>query len=85
MCQRHAMRYSHEKTASVVQIKEEQIEFYAQAILRIELEIKRIIGEDVQLKQKVDRIAKVKGLGLVTIVIVLCETNGFLLFNTVVR
>ena len=83
MCQRHAMSYSHEKTASVVQIKEEQIEFYAQAILRIELEIKRIIGEDVQLKQKVDRIAKVKGLGLVTIVIVLCETNGFLLFNNI--
>jgi len=83
MCQHHAMSYSHEKTTSVVQIKNAQIEFYGQTILRIESEIKRIVDADIELKQKVEKIEKVKGLGLITIIIVLCETNGFLLFDNI--
>jgi transposase len=83
MCQHHAMSYSHEKTASIVQIKNAQIEFYEQTILRIESEIKRIVDADTELRKRVEKIEKVKGLGLITIIIVLCETNGFLLFNNI--
>jgi len=83
MCQQHAMSHSHEKTASVVLIKSTQIEFYGQMILRIESEIKRIVDADTELKHRVEKIEKVKGLGLITIIIVLCETNGFLLFGNI--
>jgi transposase len=82
-CQLHAMEYSHEKTTSVLKIKENQIEFYENSIQEIELEIKRIINEDSEFKARIEKIAKVKGLGVITIVIVLCETNGFELFNSI--
>ena len=83
MCQHHAMSHSHEKTASVVLIKSAQIEFYRQTIVQIESEIERIVDADIELKQRVEKIKKVKGLGLITIIIVLCETNGFLLFGNI--
>ena len=38
--------YSHEKTTSVLKIKENQIEFYENAIQEIEFEIKRIVNAD---------------------------------------
>lgn len=82
-CQRHAMVYSHEKTASVLKLKESQIEFYDNAILEIESEIKRIVDADPVLKGRIDNIATVKGLGVLTIVAVLCETNGFGQFNSI--
>ena len=83
MCQLHAMNYSHEKTQSVLQIKNAQIEFYEQSISQIETEIKKIVNTDMELKSRVENIMKVKGLGLITIVIVLCETNGFETFNNI--
>jgi transposase len=83
MCQLHAMKYSHEKMENVMHIKQKQIEFYEQSILFIESEIEKIVEADTDLKQRVEKIKKVKGLGLITIIIVLCETNGFLLFNNI--
>jgi transposase len=68
---------------NVMHIKQKQIEFYEQSILFIESEIEKIVEADTDLKQRVEKIKKVKGLGLITIIIVLCETNGFLLFNNI--
>ena len=82
-CQLHAMEYSHEKTPSVLQIKETLIDFYEKLILQIETEITKIIKTDKELKNRIEKIMKVKGLGLITIVVVLCETNGFELFNNI--
>lgn len=82
-CQRHAMVHSHEKTASVLRLKENQIEFYDSSILEIESEIKRIVNADPVLKERINNIATVKGLGVLTIVAVLCETNGFGQFNSI--
>jgi transposase len=83
MCQLHAMTYSHEKTPSILRLKESQIEFYKQSINTIELDIKRAVAADSELKKRVEKIEKVKGLGLITIIVVLCETNGFLLFRNI--
>lgn len=82
-CQLHAMEHSHLKTPSVLKIKENQITFYKQSIQEIELEIRKIVNRDSKLKERIEMIATVKGLGLITIVIVLCETNGFELFNNI--
>lgn len=82
-CQRHAMAHSHEKTASVLRLKERQIEFYDQTLQEVEAEITRIISADPALKERIDRIATVKGLGMLTIATVLCETNGFEQFRSI--
>jgi transposase len=82
-CQLHAMEYSHEKTISVLKLKKTQIKFYENSIKEIELEIKRIINADSEFKKRIEKIATVKGLGIITIIIVLCETNGFELFDSI--
>ena len=81
MCQLHAMDHSHEKTAAVVRIKKEQVDFYEESIRQIEIEIKNLVNSNKELKRKIGQIEKVKGLRIITIVTVLCETNGFLMFN----
>lgn len=80
-CQLHAMEHSHEKTGSVLKMKKNQVEFYENSIQEIELGIKRVIGADPEFKERIEKIATVKGLGIITIAVVLCETNGFELFS----
>jgi transposase len=82
-CQLHAMEHSHKKTISVLKIKKNQIEFYENSINQIELELKRIIDDDLELKERIEKIATVKGLGVITIITVICETNGFELFDNI--
>jgi transposase len=83
MCQLHAMNHSHDKTPSVLKIKQSQIDFYEETILEIETEIERLVNADTDLKNRVDKIQKVKGLKLNTIIVVLCETNGFQMFESI--
>lgn len=67
-------------TCFIVCRSKKQIKFYEQSIHLIESEIEKIVETDTDLKQRVEKIKKVKGLGLITVIIVLCETNGFLPF-----
>lgn len=83
MCQLHAMNYSHDKTPSVVKIKKSQIDFYEESILEIEAELERLVNADPELKHRIDKIQKVKGLKMNTIIVVLCETNGFEMFESI--
>ncbi|OAV71314.1 Transposase [Bacteroidales bacterium Barb6] len=74
-CQLHAMEHLHHRNARVTALKTRQIEFYTQATEEIETQIRKLVEEDRELKEKIDQITKVKGLGLITAVTVLCETN----------
>ncbi len=82
-CQLHAMNHSHDKNQKVVEIKKSQVVFYENTIQLLEDEIKKSVDADSCLKQRIAKIEKVKGLGIITIVIVLCETNGFLMFKNI--
>ncbi|MDR1981690.1 MAG: IS110 family transposase [Tannerellaceae bacterium] len=82
-CQLHAMKHSHRKNETVLSLKSEQTAFYQQNIQAIESEIKKEVSRDKSFKEKVDKITTIKGVGLITAVSVLCETNGFQLFNNI--
>ncbi|OAV65856.1 Transposase IS116/IS110/IS902 family protein [Bacteroidales bacterium Barb6] len=64
-------------------LKTRQIRSYTQAAEEIETQIRKLVEEDRELEEKIDRITKVKGLGLIAVVTVLCETNGFRLFYNI--
>lgn len=83
LCQLHAMNHSHEVADSVMAIKKSQIVFYDAAILQLETEITKIVDSDAELRLKVQKIEKIKGLRTISIVTVLCETNGFHSFNNI--
>lgn len=82
-CQVHGLRHAHSTLSVVLQVKEQQISFLESNIQIIENEIIRLTNEDKEFSQRVKNIEAVKGLRLLTIVTVLCETNGFAQFNNI--
>jgi len=80
-CQAHAMKHAHSKLDMVVQIKEQQIDFLENNIQLIENEIVNITKQDRDFYERVQKIETINGVRLITIVTVLCETNGFDQFN----
>jgi len=82
-CQVHALRHAHSTLDVVLQLKQQQIEFLDKSIQTIENEIIRITEEDKEFNQRVKKVETIKGLRLLTIVTILCETNGFTQFNNI--
>jgi transposase len=50
-------------------------------ILQMQKAIEKHLGENEAIKQKVEGIVKIKGLGLLSVATVIAETNGFALFE----
>ncbi|KAA6438757.1 IS110 family transposase [Dyadobacter flavalbus] len=53
------------------------IKLYDQQIDQITLEIQTLLSKDSILKNKVDQLCKIKGLGLLSVTTLVAETNGF--------
>jgi transposase len=81
--QLHAMDYAHYTYKKVVEIKKEMIAFYEKQLKAIEKELKALVKADEGLWEKIQNIVTVKGLRFITVVKVLSEVNGFLLFNNI--
>lgn len=81
-CQLHAMQHGYQKPAQLVAMKQQQISFYEQNIEVLEQEIRQVVGSNPSLSERISRLEQVNGLALMTIVSVLCETNGFHLFSS---
>lgn len=81
--QRHAMKHAHEKTTMVINLKEEQIEFYEKKMELLREEIKRVAKQDSAFYSKVKKVETLPGVGFETIIGIVCETNGFELFNSI--
>lgn len=81
--QLHAFERAHEKLETIVKLKKEQIEFFEKAIKLIKKDIKAIVNKDPALKEKIRKIETAPGLGFETTVILICETNGFALFDNI--
>lgn len=79
--QSHACKSAHlsEKTSQNRWAK--LIRFLDKQIKEVEAKIKAIVLEDSVLKEKVGKICMVKGLGLITVISVIAETDGFTLFR----
>lgn len=81
--QLHALNHSYHPYEEVVNMKKVQIAFYKQQIKAVEKEIRKLIKMDKNLYSKINKIQTTKGIGFMTIVTVLTEVNGFLLFTSI--
>ena len=81
--QLHAISHSHVKHKKIREIKNQQIAFFEEQIKEVEKEIRDNIDEDKELSLKIKNIEAVNGLGFMTIIKVLTEANGFLLFTNI--
>ena len=81
--QLHALKHAHETSPLVIELKEEQIAFYEQKIALLEKEIRRVARLDNVFYRKVKKVESLPGAGFETIIGIICETNGFELFNNI--
>jgi transposase len=81
--QLHAFEKSHQKHPAIIKLKREQIGFFEKTIKLLRKEIKATVDKDPILKEKIRKVETTPGLGFETVVILVCETNGFDLFNSI--
>ena len=79
--QRHALQHARIESKSSIRRIEQHVKLIDKQLVAIEKEIEKIVSQNPELKQKIDKIIQVKGLGLMSIVTVLSECNGFALIN----
>lgn len=83
--QLHAMDHAHHTYKKVITIKKQMIRFYQKQLKAVEAEIEKRVRSDDGPCGKINNIEAVKGLGFITTVKVIAETNGFLLFRNIAQ
>jgi transposase len=75
--QLHAHTWGSHPQKAIVQRLQQHIKFISKQIKVVEAEIQKVYIEDADLKQRVDNICIVKGLGPLTVLTVVAEADGF--------
>lgn len=81
--QLHALEKAHEKLETIVTLKREQIAFLEKGINFIKKNIKATVKKDPVLEDRIRKLETIPGLGYETVVILVSETNGFILFKNI--
>jgi transposase len=77
--QLHAINHSNTPPKNIIERLTKRIDFINQQLLEIEQEIKAIVKTDPVLNEKINNVCTIKGVGFITAIIVVAETNGFAL------
>lgn len=78
---KESQQYSRESNSIVLNQISQMLDLINEQIDSIKEAIKQAINQDLKLKEKVEKIEIIKGLGIITIAAVIAETNGFYLFK----
>ncbi len=79
--QLHAHTWGSHPQKAIVQRMHQHLKFISKQIKSIEEQTQKNYAEDADLKQRVDNICMVKGLGLLTVLTVVAEADGFELIS----
>jgi transposase len=77
----HAEAHSMLAGRSTVKRLKKALQLYEDQLKAILKEIKATVNEDALLKEKINKITSIKGVGLLTAATIIAETNGFALFT----
>ncbi len=75
--QLHAHTHGHSPQKAIVQSMQQHLKFLGKQIKAIETELQKSCSQDSELKEKVDKVCTIKGVGLITALVVISEANGF--------
>lgn len=75
--QLHAHKHEHEADKKTLQRAQQHLKFLQKQVTEIDHHIGQTLQQDPELKAKVDNVCTIKGVGLLTAVTVISETNGF--------
>ena len=80
--QLHALNYSHLASKDVLKLIKQRIKLLDKQLLIVNKYIEQAVRKDDFLKERIEKICVLKGLGLITVVTILAETNGFQHFSS---
>jgi transposase len=75
--QLHVATYGAFTVAGAIKRMEHRLAFIREQIAEIEQEIKALVNADQQLKDRLEKVCSIKGIGFITAVTVVAEMNGF--------
>lgn len=79
--QLHAKEYSYEPLKETIQRGQATLEVFEKQLKEIEKQIKELVEKDDDLSDRINKTGKIEGVGFMTIVSIIAETNGFALIN----
>lgn len=75
--QLHAHKHEHHTEKKTLQRAQQHLKFLQKQVAQIDQQIGQTLQKDPEMKAKVDTVCTIKGVGLLTAVTVISETNGF--------
>lgn len=79
--QSHAWKHTYKPEKNILKRLENRLSFIKEQIQEIEQEIKSIVENDQDLAKRVANVCTIKGVGFLSAIVIIAETNGFALFN----
>lgn len=80
--QLHALKHSHEPEQRSIDRIEKHLLLIQEQIKEVEEDMQTILANDPTLQERVKNVCTIKGVGLITAIAIIAETNGFALFNS---
>ena len=81
----HALSHSFQPHKEVIKRLKFRLKLIEKQIGQVEKQILQTVKQDLLLKERIDKICLLKGLGLITVATIIAETNGFALFTSRVQ
>jgi transposase len=79
--QMHAKKHSHLPIKESLKRNQASLIFFEKQLAEIEKQIKDLVKEDDDLNDRISKVDKIEGVGFMTIVSIISETNGFALIE----
>jgi transposase len=79
--QLHAKQYTHSPVKETIKRLKQQLKLYNIQLKQIKTQIEELLKQEDDFNSRIKKIQTIKGVGLMTIVSVLAETNGFALIK----
>jgi len=81
--QLHALKHSAVQIKDAIKILEQLISVFDKELAKIKKLIEDHVNSNAEVKQRIENICSIKGLGLLSVATVIAETNGFELFENI--
>ncbi len=79
--QLHAKEYSYQPLKQSLKRSQTVLSVFQKQLREIEQQIKELVEKDFDLNDRINKISKIEGVGFITIVSIIAETNGFALIE----
>ena len=79
--QLHAKEYSYQPLKQSLKRSQKVLSVFQKQLREIEQQIKELVEKDSDLNDRINKISKIEGVGFMTIVSIIAETNGFALIK----